>query len=104
MEKGAFSMSKIIFAVTFSDKWALDKTLFDSFVDQLWEITGFQKKGIAKPQNRCIRHGRDSKPADILQKVLELMPAETIHTINSTINADFEASGFKKILFDCRVI
>ena len=97
IDKGGFDMSKLIFAVTFSDQQELDTTLLNEFVDQLWKVTGFESKGIAKPRNRCIRHGRDSKPADILGKVLELMPVETVHAINSTLDAGFEADHKKNM-------
>ena len=99
IDKGGFDMSKLIFAVTFSDQQKLDTTMLNlnAFVDQLWKVTGFQQKGIAKPRNRMVSHSRDSKPDDILTKVLELMPVETVHAINSTLDPNFLADHKKNM-------
>ena len=73
LKEVGFDMSKVMFAVTFSYQRATDDTELNAFVDKLWKTAGFEAQGIQKPYGRFIRHGKDSKPSDILQKVLALM-------------------------------
>ena len=91
MDESKFDMSKVIFAITFSDNQVVSDAELNAFVDKFWQSAGFEADGIAKPYGRFVRHGRDSKHEDILQKVLDLMPElKTIENINVDINKDFK--------------